>query len=96
MFTGMSTRVAQELGLHRKNPSIYTSIGRSPINDATSNLSDAATPLQPHTSVGLQEFESSSQIILWWCPNSPRKAATGLGTSISPQPQRRTSSPIVQ
>ena len=67
MFTGMSTRVAQELGLHRKNPSIYTSIGRSPINDATSNLSNLADPPQPHASVDLQEFESSAQIILWWC-----------------------------
>jgi hypothetical protein len=67
MFTGMSTRVAQELGLHRKNPSIHTSIGRSPINDATSNLSDAAGLSQPYASVDIQEFESSSQAILWWC-----------------------------
>jgi hypothetical protein len=67
MFTDMSTRVAQELGLHRKNPSIYTSIGRSPINDASTYLGDASALSRPYTSVDLQEFESSSQIILWWC-----------------------------
>ena len=67
MFTGISIRVAQELGLHRKSPSIYTSIGRSPVNDASGNPSDVARPTSLSSSVDLQEFESSSQIILWWC-----------------------------
>ena len=67
MFTGMSTRVAQELGLHRKKPATYTSIGRSPINEASSNVSDTARIAQRPASVDLQAFENSSQIILWWC-----------------------------
>jgi hypothetical protein len=67
MFTGMSTRVAQELGLHRKKPATYTSIGRSPINEASSNVSATAGVSQRPASVDLQAFENSSQIILWWC-----------------------------
>ena len=64
MFTGMSVRVAQELGLHRQRPSTYTSIGRSPTNDA----SDAAShTLQASTSSASQRLENSSENILFWC-----------------------------
>ena len=64
MFTGMSIRVAQELGLHRQRPPIYTSIGRSPTND-TSNAVDSTS--QAIKSSASQKFEMSSQNILFWC-----------------------------
>ena len=67
MFTGMSARVAQELGLHRKHASIITSIGRSPVNDTTGNVSVPTNISEVTTSVDLQEYERSSRIILWWC-----------------------------
>jgi hypothetical protein len=67
MFTGMSTKVAQELGLHRKHPSVMTSIGRSPVDDAMGTRREANEDMEISTSVKLTEFERSSQIILWWC-----------------------------
>lgn len=67
MYTGMSIRVAQELGLHRKKQSVNMSIARSPINENIGNTKNAATTFPSHASVDLQEFESSSQTILWWC-----------------------------
>ena len=67
MFTGMSTKVAQELGLHRKHASIMTSIGRSPEDDAIGIRNDATEESDFSTCVSLMDFERSSQIILWWC-----------------------------
>ena len=64
MFTGMSIRVAQELGLHRQRPSDYTSIGRSPTNEAThATFKIGLASASPNR----QRFEVSSQIILFWC-----------------------------
>ena len=63
MFTGMSIRVAQELGLHRQRPSVYTSIGRSPTNDMSGNLQTMFST----GSMDGQSFEGSSQVLLFWC-----------------------------
>ena len=64
MFTGMSVRVAQELGLHRERSLIYSKIGQSPTNDAGGGIiSIGSTRIREET----ETFERSSQIILFWC-----------------------------
>ena len=80
MFTGMSIRVAQELGLHRQRPSVYTSIGRSPTNQATGVLPDSSQMALPNATLDQQTFEASSQILLFWCVfNQDTSLANGTG-----------------
>ena len=80
MFTGMSIRVAQELGLHRQRPSVYTSIGRSPTNQAAGGLVNSSHTEEPHASPDQQNFEVSSQVLLFWCVfNQDTSLANGTG-----------------
>ncbi len=80
MFTGMSIRVAQELGLHRQRPSVYSSIGRSPTNGGARGLDNNAQAPFPHAHMDSQTFESSSQILLFWCVfNQDTSLANGTG-----------------
>ena len=67
MFTGMSLRMAQELGLHRQRSLIYSKIGRSPANDVTANEENVLPMESPPTREKTETFEKSSQIILFWC-----------------------------
>ena len=64
MFTGMSVRAAQELGLHRERSLIYSKVGESPANDA---IGDIISVESSHMSDQVETFERSSQIILFWC-----------------------------
>ena len=67
IFIGMSIRVAQELGLHRQRPAIYTSVSRSPTNDHSASLNKT---VQGSALGGVQrsdEFDEASQILLFWC-----------------------------
>lgn len=64
IFTGMSIRVAQELGLHRQRPAIYTSIGRSPTSDHLTETGQGDRVTNPQNS---SAFDESSQILLFWC-----------------------------
>ncbi|KAI4262862.1 MAG: hypothetical protein L6R42_001969 [Xanthoria sp. 1 TBL-2021] len=61
--------MAQEIGLHRDRTSRGTSVGQSPTNDqATGEGSPLGLPREADANlVGLDEFEKSAQIILFWC-----------------------------
>ena len=64
----MSLRMAQELGLHRERPSTGTSIGQSPVGIGPveeQKLTESSEQLSP--CIGMEEFERSAQIILFWC-----------------------------
>ena len=68
MFTGMSLRMAQELGLHRERPSTGMSIGQSPVEIGSAKEPQTTTPSEPLLArIGVEEFERSAQIILFWC-----------------------------
>ena len=68
MFTGMSLRMAQELGLHRERPSTGTSIGQSPVDAGLIEEQPTTTSSEPQSArIGIDEFERSAQILLFWC-----------------------------
>ncbi|KAI4089940.1 MAG: hypothetical protein LQ344_005041 [Seirophora lacunosa] len=68
MFTGMAVRMAQEIGLHRERPSRGMSVNQSPTNQLTGEDRPFAVPREADSDlVGLDEFEKSTQIILFWC-----------------------------
>jgi len=68
MFSGMSLRMAQELGLHREHTSTGPSIGQSPANIGSNGEERAMFPSgSPSNCVEMEAFERSSQIILFWC-----------------------------
>lgn len=69
MFTGMALRMAQEIGLHRERTSRGTSVGQSPTNvQVTGEGSPLGLPREANANlVGLDEFEKSAQVVLFWC-----------------------------
>ena len=68
MFTGMSLRMAQELGLHRERPSTGTSISQNPVEAGFIEERPTTTSSEPQIArVGTDEFERSAQIVLFWC-----------------------------
>ncbi|KAL8962766.1 MAG: hypothetical protein Q9193_000885 [Seirophora villosa] len=68
MFTGMAIRMAQEIGLHRERPSRGMSVNQSPTNQLTGEDRPFTVPQEADSDlVGLDEFEKSTQIILFWC-----------------------------
>ncbi|KAI9875398.1 MAG: hypothetical protein M1830_008526 [Pleopsidium flavum] len=68
MFSGMALRMAQELGLHREHTSTGPSIGQSPANIGSNGQEETMfASASPFNCVGMEAFERSSQIILFWC-----------------------------
>ncbi len=68
MFTGMSLRMAQELGLHRQRTSIGSGISQSPATSA--QMRDDQKPPESASATDLittEAFEKSSQIVPFWC-----------------------------
>lgn len=68
MFTGMSLRMAQELGLHRQASFVGTGISRSPTEGGQAPEEDETPDCSsPTTLVTTETFEKSSQVVLFWC-----------------------------
>ena len=71
MFSGMSLRMARDLGLHRKRSPLGTSIERSPANLEAQGgegiLSPVSTTARQSHVIDLESFERSAQITLFWC-----------------------------
>ncbi|KAL9602074.1 MAG: hypothetical protein Q9219_002070 [cf. Caloplaca sp. 3 TL-2023] len=71
MFTGMALRMAQEIGLHRSRLSRGMSVSQSPTNQGCSDEPPLALPREANAnSVGLDAFEKSQQVVLFWCAYS--------------------------
>lgn len=66
MFTGMSIRVAQELGLHRQRPTIFTGLSHFSTNDEPAITTDDIRSLSSLNLTDNQEFEHCSQVLLFW------------------------------
>ncbi|KAL8946965.1 MAG: hypothetical protein Q9222_006705 [Ikaeria aurantiellina] len=71
MFTGMALRMAQEIGLHRERPSRGMSISQSPTNQGVGEGSPLSLPPEANQNVvGLEAFDKSAQVVLFWCAYS--------------------------
>ena len=58
MFTGISLRMAQELGLYQECPSTGTSIGQSPVNAGPIEEQPTTTSSEPQSArIGIDEFD---------------------------------------
>lgn len=71
MFTGMALRMTQEIGLHRERASRGMSVSQSPTNRGTGDGPPLALPREANANfVGLDDFEKSQQVVLFWCAYS--------------------------
>lgn len=67
----MALRMAQEIGLHRERPSRGMSVSQSPTNQGIGDEPPLALPREANANlVGLDEFEKSTRVILFWCAYS--------------------------
>ena len=68
MFTGMSLRMAQEVGLHRQSSFVGTGISRSHAEGGrAAEVYETPDRRSPTTLVTTETFEESSQVVLFWC-----------------------------
>ncbi|KAI4149509.1 MAG: hypothetical protein L6R39_002487 [Caloplaca ligustica] len=69
--SGMALRMAQEIGLHRERTSRGISVSQSPTNQVTGKETPLALPREANVNVvGLDAFEKSQQLVLFWCAYS--------------------------